>query len=208
MSNVQKIALAIALAAVPGIAHAGTSTANGTATLNVVNQCSVTGATVDLGTYTSNNTIADVAAQTGGYLEDYVYRAGSLGLEYANWGTINCDSGTQYSLVIQGSNPAGFGGGMIRFAWQDAGVDKKMTFHVLVKKIGNNNVPDNFGPWAGAGSIANLPGNLGPVAGVGSGQDQAIKGSAVYDFLSSTEDSTEKLKAGTYSDTLTYTLNF
>ena len=36
-----KLALAAALIALPGIAHAGTSTATGTASLTVINQCSV-----------------------------------------------------------------------------------------------------------------------------------------------------------------------
>jgi len=209
MPNIHKAVLAIVLAAVPGIAHAGTSTATGTATLNVVNQCSVTGATVNLGTYTASNTIADVAAQTGGYYENNTFRTGNLGVEYANWGSVTCDSGTPYTLAIQGSNPDSFGAGLIQFAWKDAsGVDKKVTFHTAIKKIGGANVPDNWAPWAGIGAITSLPGILGPVSGVGSGAAQTLLGSAIYDWTTSYQASTENLKVGTYTDTLTYTLNF
>lgn len=54
IKNVSKVAIvAAALVALPGIAQAGTATATatGTATLTVINQCTVTGANVNLGSY-------------------------------------------------------------------------------------------------------------------------------------------------------------
>lgn len=61
IKNVSKVAIvAAALVALPGMAQAGTATATGTATLTVINQCTVTGATVNLGSYTTSNTWANV----------------------------------------------------------------------------------------------------------------------------------------------------
>jgi len=59
------IALLGALAALPGAAQAGTATDTKTAAFDVINQCSVTGATINLGTYRTNQTWGDVAAVLG-----------------------------------------------------------------------------------------------------------------------------------------------
>lgn len=209
MQTIQKAALAIALVAAPGIANAGTSTATGSANFNVVNQCSISGATVNLGTYTANNTVADVGADLGQYGEDDQFRIGNRGTDYATWGSVTCDAGTPYTLTILGSNPDSYGFGTIQFKWKNAAAqDNALMLHVLVKKIGNNVVPDSFAPWAGGGAIVNLAHLLGPAAGVGTGSPQEIRGSAIYDWSSSLGPSSEPLVPGTYTDTLTYTLNF
>ena len=90
---VSRIACAAALLATPGLAHAGTSTATGSASMNVLNQCSVTGANVNLGTFTTNNTWADVGSQLG-YWGEAMYSYGSQGASYANFGSVTCDAGT------------------------------------------------------------------------------------------------------------------
>lgn len=46
-------------------ASAGTSAATGAATLNIVNQCTVTGANVSLGTFLTTDTVQAVANQNG-----------------------------------------------------------------------------------------------------------------------------------------------
>jgi len=54
IKNFSKLAIvAAAAAALPGVAQAGTSTATGTAVINIVSQCAVTGANVSLGSYTA-----------------------------------------------------------------------------------------------------------------------------------------------------------
>lgn len=205
MSNIQKVALVIALVALPGAAHAGTSTATGTAVLNVVNQSSVTGATVDFGTYTSNHTVADAAADTGQYAEDFVYRGGGRGLEYAAWGSVTCDAGIPYALSIKGTTSNPWAPNAIQFQWLNtAGIEQKMMLDLFAKKIGGNLVPDSDATFQGAGALVTRT----TAAGVGTGVPQAVVGSAVYNWGGSWGDSTEKLLPGTYTDTLTYTLDF
>lgn len=210
MLNIQKVALAVALIAAPGLAHAGTSTATGSANFNVINQCSITGATVNLGTYTSSNTVGDVAADLGGVDLNFDYIAGNRGVEYANWGTVTCDIGTPYTVEITGtnSNPEDYATGAIQFNWVDASSQQKsMKFQAVVKKIGDDIVPDNFEWWPGAGAIVSIY-FRSKAAGVGTGLPQEIRGSAVYDQDASQGIRTDLLKPGTYTDTLTYTLNF
>lgn len=197
-------AAAAALAALPGVAQAGTSTASGTASFSVVSQCSITGATVNLGTYTVNNTFQDVGNKLGyGYYNVGTERVGTNGYEGITWGKVTCDIGTPYQILINGTHP------------DDNGIklnigDKSIDLTILVKSIGGNAVPVIWG-WGGGtdwGTIAN--GDTFDVAGVGTGVEQLIKGSApIYFDSTGSALATDKLGvAGTYTDTLTYTMNF
>lgn len=201
---ISRVACAAALLATPGLAHAGTSTATGSASMNVLNQCSVTGANVNLGTFTTNNTWADVAAQLGS-MQNGNYNAGSQGLEYANFGSVTCDVGTPYTVFIRGSSSEDSGNDIIdglKFTLNG----KKVNAWIYIKKIGGVTVADS-GFFRGAGARAF---DWGATA-TGTGSPQTIMGSAPFDFFlgTSTAALTDKLAtAGTYSDTLTYTLNF
>lgn len=204
-SFVTTAATALALAAIPTLAHAGTSTATGTATLNVISQCSVTGATVNLGNYSSSQTWGDIAASLG--LMDYgpVYTAGSLGQDYLTWGSVTCDAGTPYTLSIQGSSTQTYGPGAIRFAWQDAQNNNyTAVLDIYVKSIGGTTVADSVAGAVGAGARANVT----PAAGTGTGAAQLVRGSAVYSYDASMSQLFDNVPAGSYSDSLTYTLNF
>lgn len=200
-----KVAAAAAtLAALPGVAQAGTATASGTATLNVISQCSVTGATVNLGTYTVNNTFQDIANQLG-YTASPVSTPtlGTNGYDALVWGKVNCANGTPYQLQIKGTTANS--GVKIDIAGK--------TAHLvpIVKSLGGVNVPQTPGGWDGWGAVSNGPGATYSAAGVGTGVDQEIRGSApIYFGMSGmTALATDKLAvAGSYTDALTYTLNF
>lgn len=196
-----KLVLATALAALPGVAHAGTSTATGTATLTVINECTVTGATVNLGTFTSANTWGDIAAALGRSDSGSDYTAGSNGQEYLNFGSITCDSGAPYTLTIKGT--ATGDAGAIKLTHNG----KAATFMPGIKKLGGNLVADSNATFAGAGVQVWQT----PVAGTGTGTAQALLGNVTLSFAGAdtTALATDTLgAAGTASDTLTYTLNF
>lgn len=199
-----KIAAAgIALAALPGVAQAGTATTTSTASFNVITQCSVTGATVDLGTFTVNNTFFELGQKIG-----YTYPAqgteqpGTDGYEGVTWGTVNCNNGTPYSVKIKGNSP--YNGILINVGGKTAHL---MTF---VKTIGGVTAPLNEGSWTAVWGASANPSTSG-AAGVGTGTAQAIRGSApiYFQLAGLTALDTDKFNvAGTYTDNLTYTLNF
>ena len=198
--NVSKFAVAAAaLAALPGAAQAGTATTNSTATFNVVTQCSVTGATVRLGTFTVNNTFQDVANKLGYTYPTSAQTVGTDGYEALVWGKVNCNNGTPYQLQIKGTT-----------AFQGVKLDiAGKTAHLvpIVKSLGGVAVAQAQPSWPGWGTVV----NSSSAAGVGLGADQEIRGSApVYFGLTGmTALATDRLAvAGTYTDNLTYTLTF
>jgi len=192
----------VALMAVPGTVHAETATASGTATLNVINQCSVTGASVDLGSYATNQTVGDVSADLGLMEGGTTYTAGSRGQSYLTWGSVTCDNGTPYTLSIKGTSVQQFSVGGIRFAWNSEG--NTAIFDVYIKSIGGTTVADSVATASGAGARANIT----PAAGIGTGTAQTVLGSAVYNHYASMSESFTQLPSGSLSDTLSYTLNF
>lgn len=203
-NNLAKTALGLALAALPGIAQAGTATATGTAVLNVINECSVTGATVNLGMYASSNTVGDVAADLGSW-EGGVYTPGKRGQEYLTWGSVTCDAGTPYTLSIRGTSVLQYSPGGIRFEWPDP-VSGSYTsiYDMFVKKIGNTTVADSNAAIPGAG--ANV--NISPAAGIGTGTAQMVLGSVAWSYDASRSQPSTALPAGALSDQLSCTLNF
>jgi len=192
-------AAAAALAALPGAAQAGTATTTSTATFNVVTQCSVTGATVRLGTFTVNNTFQDVANKLGYTYATSPQTVGTDGYDALVWGKVLCNNGTPYQLQIKGTTA--FAGVKLDIA--------NRTAHLvpIVKSLGGVNVAQTPGGWTGWGAVANTT----SAAGVGTGVEQEIRGSApVYFGLNGmTALATDRLAvAGTYTDTLSYTLTF
>ncbi|MFM2300700.1 MAG: hypothetical protein RLZZ84_436 [Pseudomonadota bacterium] len=195
-------AAALAMAALPGIAHAGTSSATGTTTFGVINQCSVAGASVNLGAFRTTDTWGTVGASLGVFANN-TFTAGSRGLEYLNYGSVTCDNAQPYTLSIAGTNPTPNPGGI------KLTVNGKVVVVVpAAKKIGANTLAD---------SNANLPG-MGQLLGAknvvstrGTGAAQAVLGSVVISeiFAGTTALLTDALTtSGAYTDTLTYTLRF
>lgn len=196
--NLSKATLAIALAALPGVAHAGTATATGTAVLNVINQCTVTGANVQLGSFTTTNTWGNVGAALGQYIGT-TYTAGTLGQEYLNFGSVTCDSGTPYTLTIKGTSVGT--PGAIRLFHNT----KLITLHPAVKKLGGALVADSAATLPGTGAQV----GSAQLSGTGSGAAQTLFGNVTLNFTLSNVLTTDALAvAGTPTDTLNYTLNF
>lgn len=202
-----KLALVAAVAlCLPAAAQAGTSTTTSTANFQVLNQCSITGATLDLGTFTTQNTWGDVAAATGRVDTSLNLTQGSRGLSYLNMGTLTCDLNTLYDVNITGSSTgSGYSNGAVKLAIGG----KTGKFLLFVNKIGNMVVTDEAPTAPGAGTSIGWWG-LGYFNA--SGVPQPIVGSAaLITGLGEPGEAqlTDKLNvAGSYSDTLTYTLNF
>ena len=101
-----KLALAAAAAlCLPAAAQAGTSTDTKAANFTVLNQCSITGANIDLGTFTAQQTWGDLGASIGHLnLGTNAYTPGSRGGASMKLGSVNCDWDVLYTLYIQGSS--------------------------------------------------------------------------------------------------------
>lgn len=201
IKNVSKVAIvAAALFALPGMAQAGTATATGTATLTVINQCTVTGATVNLGSYTTSNTWANVGSALGSF-NGSNYTVGSLGQEYLNFGSVTCDSGAPYTLTIKGTATGVAGAIKITQG------GKVATFLPAIKRVGGSGIVDSNATYSGTGAQV----YTSPVASTGTGSAQTLLGNVTLSFSASgtTALATDTLgTAGTASDSLTYTLNF
>lgn len=198
--NISKFAFATAaVVALPGMAQAGTATASGTATLSVASQCAITGATVNLGSFKTTDTWGTVLGQNGGWTASGVYTAGSRGFEYANFGSVTCDNGMPYTLTIWGTSALAK---VIRITV----AGKTAYMAPFIKKIGATTA-SNIGSAIGAGNAVYSGSSL---AATGTGSAQVLLGSAQLDLSPSLGllDSDRLATAGTYSDTLTYTLNF
>ena len=200
--KVSKLAIAAAaVAALPGVAHAGTATATGRAVLNVINQCTVTGKNVNLGTYTASNTWGQVGAALGSY-NGTTYTPGSLGQEHLDFGSVTCDAGTPYTLSIKG------GSSIVPGAISIAHNGKTATFLPGIKKLAGNVVADTSAIYAGTGAQV----GTATLSATGTGTAQTLFGNVTLNFAvggSAAPLATETLGvAGTANDTLTYTLNF
>lgn len=205
VSVLSAVSAAVMTAFAPALAHAGTSTGTGTAEFNVVNQCSITGAIINLGTFTTSNTWSDVFAIHGYIREgDGEGIQGSLGWTGVNWGSVTCDSGTPYTLFVKGRG-TDWGQPTVTFAING----KRMNAWPMIKKVGDIDVPDAW--WvmtAGNGG----DGTEG-VAGVGTGAPQAVLGHIWFHpewFMApDVALSTDTLgAAGSFVAPLDYTLNF
>lgn len=206
MKNVSKLLVAsAAVLAIPGVAHAGTATDAKTATFKVINQCSITGANINVGTFTTTNTWGDVFAVHGHIREsDRADVRGTLGLTGVNWGSVTCDAGTPYNLQIKGKD-TDWNYALLLFNVNG----KRMSAWPMVKKIGAIDVPDSYWVDPDIGGSAH-----DWVAGVGTGAPQAVIGHMWFDpgwggFAPDRAVTADQLGAsGTYIANIDYTLNF
>lgn len=203
------IGLALALAMTPAVAQAGTTTVSIPVVMNVNPQCSVTGGMVNLGAYYSNQYWYQVADSIGYYLAGFNdgmsasgIRQGTRGWEYANFGSVTCDAGTPYTLLIKGTSTTS---NMIRLNINGT----IANFMPAIKRLGGTVVPDNPGAnYINSGHQM----YFGPMSATGTGAPQEMLGSAVI-MLNLGDESTVRSNNligpnGSYTDTLTYTLNF
>lgn len=199
IKNTFGLAIAAAAIALPGVAQAGTATATATASFEVTNQCALTASNVNLGVFTLNQTWDEVAAVHGKY-NGTAYTAGTAGAQSINFGTVNCDTGLQYSLTIAGSSTTAEKGAVLTHG------GKTMVLWPTIKKIGTTTIADNAG-WTGVGGDASSK----AVTGVGTGASQTILGALTLQMVAgkSTALGTDKLAtAGVVKDTLNYNLTF
>lgn len=198
-----RAAIVVALSAAQP-AMAGTSSATGTVSFTVVNQCSVAGSTVNLGTFLTTQTFQDVGSVNGYFDADDNWIAGTRGTGSLNLGSITCDSGAPYSMSIQGSGPEG------AIVLSVGG--KSANASIWVTSIGGQAQTDEFG--IGLGAYASDLTWSRP-QGIGSGAPQAILGTVPLGFgyvkqaNGGTANLTDQLGSpGSFADTLVYTLNF
>lgn len=196
--NLPLAAFAVAAMALPGVAHAGTSSATGTATMSVVSQCSVSGANIDLGTYLSTDTWATVGSVVGSNVS-YTYTAGSRGQEYLNFGSVTCDAGTPYTLSIKGTGPNG--------AVNVAVNSQVAAFQPAVKRLGGTVVADSDAGFTGVGNI------MTSRSLAGTGTAQTVLGSVMISNMAAVGSTMATLTSqltqkGVFTDTLNYTLTF
>lgn len=195
------VVAAAAALCLPAAAQAGTSSTTSTASFNVVNQCSISGATVDLGTYTTQQTWGDLAASIG-HLDvgGGVYTAGSRGNWLTKLGTITCQNNLFYAFTIHGSSNDPQASKAVELSIGG----KTARLQLYVTKVGGDFAVDDNIPGRGIGV------GLDPVAWIGYGVTQDIEGSALLlTTAATTAQLTDKFgTAGTYADTLSYTLTF
>ncbi|MEN9683173.1 MAG: hypothetical protein RLZZ427_924 [Pseudomonadota bacterium] len=198
-------AAALALAALPQAAHAaGSSAGSGAAALTVEGECSLKGATVDLGTYTTNQTWGDVGAILGlaDQASDTSYRVGALGTQYLELGTFYCPD-TQFSgFNVVGSGVVTNTQGVVPIVMNG----KLMNIVLFVKKVGQTTVEGFQIPFFAGAGVVMQPGIY--AYSNSDGSPQKVLGSALVHTRGSTAALTDKLTAGTYTDKLTYTLLF
>lgn len=157
-----RTALALGLVAVPVTAQAGTTTAVSNVAVELAAQCTVTGATVNMGTYRSTQTWGDVASVLGSYGENGAVE-GSAGMEALEFGSVNCSAGAPYTLVVTGNdtNNSYFM------------VNEQFIFMIpMFKSLGGTPLPDaNTSQFGGFGTRASFP-----ISHVGTGAPQVLRG--------------------------------
>lgn len=204
--------LAAATCAVGALpAMAGTSSATASATFQVVNQCSITGSNVNLGTFRTTDTLQTVANKTG-YQDGTTYElvAGTDGIGTVPLGSVTCDTDTPYTISMRsngwsGSLTLNLPGGIIEL-------------YPMVKRIGSYEVPDGepyfngFGKWASPDILATYS-ERSPLGTTANGSAQPIMGNIIpWVYATHTGDyigGDEQLgTAGVYSASWVTTLDF
>lgn len=157
-----RTALALGLVAMPLAARAGTTTAVSNVGVEFAAQCTVTGATVNMGTYRSTQTWGNVASVLG-YYDDNGSVEGSAGTASLEFGSVNCSAGTPYTLVVQGND--GFNSYFV--------VNEEFVYMIpMFKSLGGTTLPDlSNTPFPGFGTRASFP-----ISHVGTGAPQVLRG--------------------------------
>lgn len=198
------MATAAALA-LPGSAQAGTGTAAGAAAMTIAPQCSVTGADVSLGTYTTAQTIGDVAAHVGYWAppEGMELVPGAVGEGEMSLGSVTCDAGAPYSLTIAGNSIGDWDG--VNVGFELGG--KLLRASVWANRIGDTLLGSNF-----VGSASSWWISYRPASAVGTGLPQDIRGNVFLEMEpggGTTVTFSDPIGGpGVYAAALLYTLNF
>lgn len=145
--------------------------------MNVVNTCTVTGTTVNLGTFRTTDTLQTVGNKIG-YQDGETYElvAGTDGVGTVSMGSVTCDSGTSYTLTMEST---GWYGSMD--IQMHAGI---LELYPMVSKIGDTVITDGttgfngFGKWPSPQTLA-IYTDQSPVGTIATGAPQEIKGNVI-----------------------------
>jgi hypothetical protein len=197
------LAAALAAATLPGSAYAaGSSTGSGTAALTVGAQCSVEGANIDLGTFTTSQTWQDVFNSLG-YFNADTYVQGSRGLEYLNFGSVTCSNGAPFTLTMHGSGTDQ----TVKNGISLQVGNQQLSLAQAIKRIGTDILPDDSDFWPVGVQMF----YRGSLSYYGTGAPQQLLGNVTTgaNFGTPTIDPAARLgTAGSFQDTLSYTLTF
>lgn len=194
-------------------AMAGTATAASKATLTVVNNCSIEGANVNLGSYKSNDTVRQVASVLG-YQDsaDSVLKQGSNGIGTVSMGSVSCENGVIYTIEMTAP------GTTVGDPKLTLGNNKSLYLFTVIKKIGDTVMLDAYDIYKGFGKGANPHWSknfaTGAPGATGNGKVQPIMGNVIlYLYQTATADgylgADDQLgNSGTYSTSWTSTVKF
>jgi len=202
----RKIALsALATAAalcLPAAAQAGTSTTTSTASFAVADQCTVTGATVNLGTFRADQTWGDVGNAVGANRDGLVLNR-NAGVAYLTFGSVTCSNGVPYTLVARGNKFSG-----MNMTFTVNGYEAR--FSPFIKTLGGVVVPDSrTGTYAQHGRLFG-----DNISGVGTGVAQPMVGSMIAEFTqtvnpgNAAQQDTPLGVAGQHVSPIDFTLTF
>lgn len=193
-----------AFVALPSAAQAGTTTASATVTMQVASQCALTGANVHLGSFKTTDTWLTVGAKHG-YLLSFTYTPGSAGQESLNFGSVTCDAGLPWTLLIRGTNSASGSSGGIKLTLNG----KVAVMYPAIKRVGGV-VMSDVGPMSFAGTGAQVWASS--ASSTGKGVAQTLLGNVTLSFNTAhgttVTSGTAMGNVGSATDTLTYTLTF
>lgn len=168
------LCLATASVGFATVAVAETTTAPVSVSLGIYDVCNVTGSTVNLGSYTEENTVRDVAVRMGSITEAGVVTRGSQAPQVI--GSVNCPAGVPWTAVVQGDgNGQGGPGSFFSISAQEVGgetfdgvvnvpltaavvaysvdgvalpVDQMISYQNTIARTGTGNPQDIFGSVA------------------------------------------------------------
>ena len=193
---------AAAVAALPGVAQAGTTTASATVTMQVASQCTLSGANVHLGSFKTTDTWGTVGAKHGS-VNTLTYTTGTAGLESLSFGSVTCDPGLPWSLSIKGTNGGFNAVGAIKITLNG----KVSVMYPGIKRVGGVQLSDSNTYFVGTGVQAWSTN----VSQVGTGAAQELRGNITVSYTASGVTGTQAVALGAVgsgSDALTYTLTF
>lgn len=154
-------------------AIAGAADNQKTASMAVIDTCRVQGSTVNIGTFTTTDTMQSLADKVGYGLDSTnQWVVGTDGTGSVTWGNITCTNGVKYLLTITGTGASGIGRVNTANGWFSA--------FQYVSQIGDTVIkgPGQLEQWGYAANpifLANY--GLKGLEGTGTGKPQVVKGS-------------------------------
>lgn len=196
--NARLYSMVLTAALLPGTVHAGTGSATGSAAMTVTSQCSVTGATVNLGTFNTSQTVGDLAAVLG-YLDGdggANFNRGTMSDGALNLGSVTCGSGVPYTFRVHTLDYSQ--GDYLRFNLGS----KTLSTSIWAQKVGDQMLEPNWynAPTRWIGVSTQL---------TGTGAPETIQGNIYLELSYGDMALSDKIGvAGTYSAPFFYRVDF